>query len=92
MTHKLPFFPYFPINSCVAFLLLALNLSPFHHSAKTIGIKRIVKKPNRLLPQSKPNVVNICVANNGNAAPKQERKKSLPAEMEAKEAGYASPR
>jgi len=78
--------------SCLAFLLRLLSLSPFHHKPHMIGIKQIDKNPNRLLPQSMPNVVNICVAKSGKHAPKHDLKKSLPADIEAKDAGYASPR
>lgn len=48
-----------------------------------MGMNKMEMNPSRLLPQSRPNVVNIWFAKRGNAAPNAERNKSLPAYTEA---------
>lgn len=55
-------------------------------------MNKIAKNPSKLLPQLMPNVLNIWVANSGKQAPKHDRMKSFPAEIDAKFVGYASPR
>lgn len=79
-------------KSCLAILLLPLIRSPYTYNTNGTGINATVKNPNRLLAHPTPRRAYMAFANSGNAAPNDDRTRSLPAYTEATYFGYASPR